>query len=249
MSEVNDSLKQELEECKKEREDQSRFLSMVIHALRTPLAGSMWTFKMLLDGDMGSFTDEQKKIIKTAYERTEQMADLMDEAILANQENIWDFQYKMEKIDIEKLLEKVISEFFEEARIKNVRIILDHPAVTPLYINADLSKLALAFQNLIGNAIKYNKEGGEIIIELNQENNKLNIEIRDTGIGIPDESKDKIFTEFFRAQNAKEATPKGTGLGLFTAKNIIERHGGSITYTSILGQGTTFLIELPFLAE
>src|SRR6266550_2078524 len=99
---VNSSIK-ELAKCQADNKSQSEFMSMVIHQLRAPLAGIKWTFEMLLDGDLGSFTDDQKKIIRMGFDKNKEMVKLLEEVTLANQNNSWDFQYNFESLDLESL--------------------------------------------------------------------------------------------------------------------------------------------------
>ena len=117
-------------------------------------------------------------------------------------------------------------------------------------IKGDYALLELAFSNLIGNAIKYTNFGGtiEVVIEDARNEDSVKVEVCDNGIGIPDGDKDKIFKEFFRASNVKHQNYEGTGLGLSVVKQIIEQHGGEITFQSPSrlanesGKGTCFKI-------
>lgn len=239
------NLEKDLVKYKEENKSQAEFISMIIHQLRTPLAGTKWTFKMLLDGDLGSFNDEQKQIIQKGYEKNEQIIKLLEEVTVANQNNSWDFQYDFKLTSIEPILESIIANFLEEARFKLVSIVLEHPASSIPHVMADAEKLSIVFQNLIENGIKYNFENGTLKIILILENDYLLIRFFDTGIGIDTEDKDKIFTEFFRTEAAKKHSLEGTGLGLFTAKKIIERHNGEIWFENEAPKGTTFYVKLP----
>lgn len=236
----------ELDACKNENRAKSEFLSMVTHQLRTPLSGIKWTFKMLLDGDLGSFTDEQRAIIQKGYESNERMIKLLEEVIVANHTNSWDFQYSRTPSDIEHIIGNIVTEFLEEARVHKIHMVFNHPPRPLPLISVDPEKIAIVFQNLIENAIKYSEPEDTITITMNElDANHVEITVADTGLGIPDEAKPSIFTKFFRADNVKELQKNGTGLGLFTAKNIVEKHGGTIRFESAMDQGTTFFITLP----
>ena len=240
-----EELEAELKQCKTENQAKSEFLSMVTHQLRTPLSGIKWTFKMLLDGDLGSFSDEQRQIITKGAESNERMLDLLNEIIVANQNQSWDFQYDMQKTDIEKLVERLITEYLETARAHDVHLVFNRPEETSPMIMADPDKIAIILQNLLENAIKYSHEEGTVTVTMIPTEETLAISVADTGIGIPAESQENIFTKFFRADNAKELKKEGTGLGLFTAKRIVEKHGGTLTFESETGKGTTFFVQLP----
>ena len=244
-SEKIKKLETELEHCHAQSTAKSEFLSMVTHQLRTPLSATKWVFKMLLDGDLGSFTEEQREIVKKGYENNEMMIDLLQEVITANKTGEWDFTYKLEKHDLEKILENIVTQFLEEARSKNIHIKFKRPkSPLPLAV-IDAEKIAIVFQNLIENAIKYSSEESTVTIHLESSKNTFNISVTDSGIGIPEKQRSRIFEKFFRADNAKEHQKHGTGLGLFTAKKIVERHNGSIEFETETGKGTTFHVVLP----
>ena len=116
-------------------------------------------------------------------------------------------------------------------------------------VRVDIEKISLAIQNLLDNAIRYNTIGGEIELALKKKDSEIEFSIRDTGIGIPKNQQQRIFTKFFRAPNALKLETEGSGLGLFIAKNIIEAHGGRIWFESEEGSGTTFYFTLPVVIE
>ena len=112
-------------------------------------------------------------------------------------------------------------------------------------INADKALLITAFENIIANAIYYNKSKGSILISATDKKSKVEIQIKDTGVGIRDEDQKSLFSQFYRGSDAPAMKTDGSGLGLFIAKAIIETHGGKIWFTSIYTKGATFFIELP----
>ena len=99
--------------------------------------------------------------------------------------------------------------------------------------------------NLVSNAVKYTPEGGQVTVRAWTEEDQIRLEVSDTGIGIPAEALPRIFTEFYRAKNARAMEVEGTGLGLVIAKDVVEQHGGEITVRSEVGQGSTFRVSLP----
>jgi two-component system sensor histidine kinase VicK len=109
----------------------------------------------------------------------------------------------------------------------------------------DQEKMKLAVQNLIDNAIKYSADNSKIDITLTSDNENIEFKIQDQGIGIPEAQQQKIFTKFFRGDNAEKVNTIGSGLGLFLAQNIIEAHSGKIWFESGAGSGTTFYFSLP----
>ena len=112
-------------------------------------------------------------------------------------------------------------------------------------MSGDPAQLREAIDNLIGNAIKYTPDNGAVRVRLEQNAGRVIFEVKDNGLGIPDDQQERLFQPFFRASNAKASTIEGTGLGLHLVKNIIERHGGKMRFKSVVGQGSLFGFELP----
>jgi signal transduction histidine kinase len=116
-------------------------------------------------------------------------------------------------------------------------------AVTQIHVDKEL--LRVAINNLISNAIKYNRNGGRIVLSLRESDETISIEVRDTGVGIAPEEQEQIFDKFFRLPGAEAGPRSGHGLGLALAKQIVELHGGEIRVESTVGEGSQFTIVLP----
>ncbi len=112
-------------------------------------------------------------------------------------------------------------------------------------ILVDPKRIRMVFQNLLSNAVKYSELKSKIIIDITKEGQNLLITFKDTGMGIPELDKDKIFTKLYRAKNVVSSATEGTGLGLYIAKNIVEQSGGKIWFESDLNNGTIFYVRLP----
>lgn len=238
-------LENELQKCRVENKAKSEFLSMVTHQLRTPLSGNKWALQMLLQEDLGPITKEQREVLQKAADSNQNMINLLQEIIRANQNDTWDFQYSIAKTDIRKVLRSNVNEFQEDASSHNIVLVIKETEDEIPLIEIDAEKISFVLQNFLENAIKYSKESGHVIVHLSKEDAHVTITIQDEGIGIPKEQQHLIFDKFFRADNAKEQKKEGTGLGLFTAHKIIERHHGSISFTSQENKGTVFSITLP----
>ena len=124
---------------------------------------------------------------------------------------------------------------------------MEPPAESPLEAEIDAEKFGLAISNLLENAIKYNVPNGQAVVSLNRQPDApfLQVNIADTGLGIPPEAMDKLFSKFFRAENALTKETTGSGLGLYIVKNIINRHGGQVWAESEIGRGSVFHFTLP----
>lgn len=226
----------------------SEIISVVAHQLRTPLSAIKWTLNMLLDGDLGELTTDQRSMIKKGFESNERMIVLINDLLSVDRLDSGKFKYTFVPVQFEDLLRAMIAELLPVAEAKKVHLSLDLPPILLPKIKVDPDKIHDVLQNMIDNAIKYSKEGGTVHITLRQEESAFHLSVADEGIGIPDAEKDKIFARFFRASNAAKTQTSGSGLGLFIALSIVRRHGGKIWFESVEGKGTTFHATFPSVA-
>jgi len=224
----------------------SQFVSVAAHQLRTPLAALKWSLKLLLDGDVGKLSAEQVSATEKNYEITERMIKLVNDLLDAARIEEGRFGYEFKEIDIVNFFEKLIKNYEPLAQKQKIRLSLvkSEDLISPLY--ADPDRISMAFSNLIDNAFHYTKPEGKVEIKLSREGEYAKITISDTGIGIPENERARVFSKFFRASNAIRHETEGTGLGLFIVRNIIKRHGGEVSFTSEEGKGTSFDVVLPF---
>lgn len=236
-------LEKENEKLKEIIEFKSDLISMMAHQLRTSLSASKWVLKMFSDGDLGKLNEEQKVFIKKTYENNEKMISLVSEMIDINKQEETKVFYKWDEHDIGEAIDDVLTDFLGEAKQRKVTLHFNKPE--EVLIECDEDKMKTAIQGLLENAIKYNKENGDVFIEIESDAHEVTISVRDTGIGIEETEKENIFNKFFRTKNAKKKENIGSGLGLFAVKSIVERHNGKIWFESTEGSGTTFFISLP----
>jgi len=229
----------------------TEFVSIAAHQLRTPLSAIKWTIRMLLDGDVGEITQEQRELLEKTYASNERMIHLINDLLNVTRIEEGRFLYNLRKEDIIKLIEKVIAPLKDVAKRKKIKMKFRKPSGKVPMIKIDAEKISLCVQNLVDNAIRYTYPGGEVDISVKYLKNKQEIlfSVKDTGIGIPKEQQGRVFSRFFRAENAIREETEGTGLGLFITKNIIEAHGGKIWFESEEGKGTTFYFTLPLKKE
>ncbi len=223
----------------------SEFVSIAAHQLRTPLSGIKWTLKLLLEGDAGALTPEQSELLKKGYETNERMIRLVNDLLNASRIEEGKFGYEFKDIDVARVLQSLVSSYSVLAKTKGIALLFEKTLNAPAMLYADPEKLALAVGNVIDNALKYTKEGGRIKVLLSRNAEFAEIQISDTGIGIPEAEQKKVFSKFFRASNVARLDIDGTGLGLFIAFHVIKRHGGNIFFISKEGEGATFTIRLP----
>jgi len=223
----------------------TEFVSIAAHQLRTPLSAIKWTLEMMLDGDMGEISEEQRGFLKKTYQSNERMIRLINDLLNVTRIEEGRFLYKTKKCDIIELAENVLAPLKEVARRKGIKVITDWPKKKIPKVEVDTEKISLVIQNLVDNAINYTKKGGEIKITIDYHKEEIIFSVKDNGIGISDSQKKRIFSKFFRGDNAVRAETEGTGLGLYIAKNIIEAHKGKIWFESEENKGTTFFFSLP----
>ena len=234
----------ENEKLKKMIELKSDLISISAHQLRTSLSAMKWTFKMLIDKDVGDINPEQEGMLKKSLESSERMVKLVNEMISINHAEDISFKYNFDDIQVRALIEDVLLDFSEESYKKGVELMFEKPKTKLSLVHIDDEKIRVVIQNLIENSIKYSEKGDKVFISNNQKDNFIEISVKDTGIGIPQNDQEKIFGKFFRASNAKKKEQVGSGLGLYTIKGIVEKHGGKIWFKSN-NKGTTFYFTVP----
>jgi PAS domain S-box-containing protein len=226
----------------------TEFVSISAHQLRTPLSAIKWSLKMLLDGDLGDLTKEQKEFVEKAYLSNERMIRLVNDLLNVTRIEEGRFLTNLKAENFVEIIKEMYPSFQELARKKNLAIELILKQDKFPLVLVDREKIKIVIQNLVENAIHYTPKG-KITITVEIKDNNLLFSVKDTGIGIPEKQKDRIFSRFFRAENAILSETEGTGLGLFISKNIIEAHGGKIWFESKEGEGTTFYFTLPLEKE
>lgn len=223
----------------------TEFVSLSAHQLRTPLSAIKWILRMLLDGDLGPLMDEQKEFLEKAFYSNERMIHLINDLLNITRIEEGRFLFTFKPVDIVKLTEEIVESFQDEIKRKKIIFEFKKPLNKILQVEGDNEKIKLAIENLIDNAITYTPENGKVTITL-EGNQEILFSIKDSGIGIPEEQKERIFNKFFRAKNALKMETEGSGLGLYITKNIIEAHGGKIWFESKENQGSTFYFTLPY---
>ena len=225
-------------------QSKSEFVSLISHQLRTPLTAVNWTFQILLKENLA---ENQRDLVKTGALATAELVSRIDDAIEVTKIEDGRFDYKFAVLDLEVLLRDVIEKEKMIAGQYDVAVVFEGLKNQAAQITADTHKLSVAISNLVDNAIRYSKNGGTVRISLAKvpDHPFFRMTVVDSGIGIPKEDMGRIFTKFFRSENARRVQPDGNGLGLFITKNIIETHGGKITVQSSLDQGSAFSVFLP----
>lgn len=222
----------------------SEFLSVVAHQLRTPLSGIKWTLSMIMNGELGPISNDQKVFIMKSYESNDRMIELVESMLHADRIDSGKYDLRLVPTQIFDLIDNVLYEILPAALKRNITIELNHRDAAMPQLNIDQEKMRAVFQNLLDNAVKYSKPGGKISVDVTETADSVKVAIHDEGVGIPTDQQALIFSRFFRARNALKVETDGNGLGLFIVKSIIEMHGGKIWFESKEDGGTTFYFTI-----
>ena len=222
----------------------SEFIEVAAHQLRTPLTSINWIFEAL---SKEKLEDGQKEMVTMGLSATAGVLKTVNDLLDVTQIEEGKFGYQLENINIISFMDQLLSEMTGFAKESGVSLYFKKPEEKSIDVFIDQQKLAIAISNMVSNAVKYNVEKGEVVIEIKKMEEKpyVQISIKDSGIGLEEDEIKKLFTKFFRSENAKRVVPDGAGLGLYITKNIIKRHGGEIWAESQLNRGSTFYFTLP----
>jgi len=226
---------------------QKDFITVAAHQLRTPLSGLSWVFELLAKKEIGPLTIEQEQAIDQGKKAVAESLKTVEDLLSAAQIEEGKFGFQFIVADLSKIIEDVFTKFEPSAQKDDVKLIFYRPNFKLEPFVMDPMRVKLVLEILVDNAIKYNVKNGEVRVKIESIPQKpfVGISVEDTGMGIEPEDISKLFTKFFRAPKIMKEATSGIGLGLYLAKNIIERHGGKIWVQSVAGRGSTFTFTLP----
>ena len=220
------------------------FISSVSHELKTPMVMLSGYSEALLD-DIVTEPEEVKEMVSIIKDESDRMNKLVSELLIIARMDSDDVLYDIKEQNFTMLLDELHQRFDYKLKDNNIELVIETGSET-VQFPFDYDKLNQVFTNLIDNAIRYTSRGDMITINVAEDNEDyVNIEVRDTGTGIKRENLKHIFERFYKADEARTRGKHGTGLGLYIVSNIIKKHGGTITADSIFGEGTVFTIKLP----
>lgn len=221
------------------------FISVAAHQMRTPLAAIKWAFELILASDEEKIAPELKKIAESGFESTNRILKIVNNFLDVDAVESVNMDYVFGPVNVSKVIEDVFLGIEITARERKVELVFSNEGEMLPFVQADQERLSMVFQNLIENALKYTIKEGTLTVQAHVQENSLLLSIADEGIGIPETEQQNIFSKFFRAENAKKTETDGNGLGLYTTKRIVEKHGGKIWFESKEGEGTTFFFTIP----
>jgi signal transduction histidine kinase len=255
VKEINATLQQRIDVATKELrssnsqlrhidEVKDEFISMASHQLRTPLTSVKGYISMVLEGDVGAVSSQQKQLLGEAFNSSERMVRLISDFLNVSRLQTGKFMIEKTPTDLAKLVEQEVESLRVIASTHGLKLSYRQPKTFPT-IPLDEGKMRQVVMNFIDNAIYYSKENSTVMIELAIEGDGVKFTVKDTGIGVPEAEQARLFHKFFRATNARKQRPDGTGVGLFLAKRVISEHSGKMIFSSVEGQGSTFGFYIP----
>lgn len=234
----------DITEVKRVEQVKAQFINMVAHELRTPLA-AVDGYLSVMDEKYVQDREKQREIISRSKQRIRALVDLVGDLLNVARMEAGTVERKITPQRIDSVLKEVVALMHPLAKQDLIHLEAQVPDLLPP-IQADREELIRMFNNLVSNAIKYNKQDGSVRITAQQDGPYVRVSVTDTGIGISKQGLSRLFSEFFREKTDKTRRITGTGLGLSIVKRIVDFYHARIEVESDLGKGSTFTVWLPF---
>lgn len=230
----------ESEQEKELTEKKISFFTHISHEFRTPLTLIINPLKELVKENTSE--DVQKKTTMI-HRNAKRLLSLVDQLLLFRKVESVDQQMRIEYFDMAEVCNEVYLSFSQHAVMKNIRFTYEKNE-QGVFVYADKEKIEIILFNLISNAFKYTEAGGEIGLKIQESENKIEVSVKDTGSGIPEDTGNKLFESFYQAGNTGKASQTGFGIGLYVSRKLAQAHQGQLSYNSEPGKGTVFCLML-----
>ncbi|NTV29097.1 MAG: HAMP domain-containing protein [Candidatus Omnitrophica bacterium] len=230
----------ELRRLEKIRQD---FVANVSHELRTPVASIKGYAETLLDGALED-KDHAREFVGVIRDNSDRLASLINDLLDLARIESGKMPMVFMPVELRPIVERCLGILESLAARKSLRITVEIPDSLPK-LNADEARISQVILNLLDNAVKYTPDGGEVRVRALQQENKVCVEVEDTGVGIPEADLPRIFERFYRVDKARSRELGGTGLGLSIVKHIVHAHGGEVSVISTPGRGSQFSFTVP----
>jgi signal transduction histidine kinase len=218
------------------------FVALISHDLRTPLTSIIGYVELTLDQD--GLNDEQRTYLEIVARNSERLLHLVNDLLFVARLEAGELELKPNELDLAAIARQSVDEAQPRAEAKGIDLSCEIEPVG--VIRADRGRMFQLLDNLLSNAIKFTPEGGRVAVQVTEREPGVRLTVSDSGIGIPEGDRKRLFDRFFRAASAVDRQIPGTGLGLYIARAIVEAHGGTISLDGTPASGSTFMVELPF---
>ena len=245
MDKLTDSVKKYIEKLEFEKRIRQEFFSNASHELKTPIT-SIRGYSEILQNGLAKDKEAQDDCIKRIIKETDNMTNLINDILMISKLETHDANVDFSEVRLFPLLQEVVDSLKPLADSYQVSLFMECQPIT-MYSSAQ--QLRELLNNLISNAIKYNVQGGKVWIQIQKEGDEIRIQIKDTGIGISETDKERIFERFYRVDKGRSKRQGGTGLGLSIVKHIVAYYDGEIDLQTKPGEGSTFIIKMPITEE
>jgi len=226
----------------------SMFVSMVAHEVKSPLAAVEGYLNLLSSGKIRENPEKERKMLKRSLLRLKTLRMMVAELMNLTAMETGNFTLKRSLLEIEQVVSEAVEYCREKAREKEITLSMTCEEKPELdQVLADKNAMRIVFTNLIDNAIKYTPNKGHVWIHVKQNGFYVKVKVKDDGIGMKPDEKDRVFDEFFRAKNKYTAHVPGTGLGLSLVKRLLDMHHGTITVETAPGKGSEFTVNIPIV--
>jgi signal transduction histidine kinase len=220
------------------------FLSLVSHELRTPLSLILISIDQILNTRCGKADKKEREVLGVLKTEANRFERLISNILLYSELKFQKIEHPRKLIDIKNIISKIVDSVKEEARKKSITIDNRVPSSIPNVMGVS-QYIRQMMANFLDNAIKFNREGGKVIIRAKKEGDYIRFEVDDTGIGIAERYYDMMFDPFQQVEDPMTRKVGGSGLGLAINKEIVEAHGGEIWVESVMGKGSKFIFTIP----
>lgn len=239
-----DELRRERDRVQAAYEVKSQFVSVVSHELRTPLTSINGALGLLRTGAYDNDPAKARNILEIAHKNSIRLSALINDLLDLQKLESGQMSYSFDEVDLADIVEECIGAMETFAQTYGISIDFS-PGAQRVFVRADRDRLHQVLDNLLSNAVKFSKRGEKVEVRIRRTAGRAWVEVQDHGIGIPANSREKVFGKFTQVDSSDRRAHGGTGLGLCIAQEIMAAHGGSVDYTSTLGEGTTFVIDFP----
>jgi len=225
-------------------QDKNRFITMVAHELKSPLAAILNYVNIIVSGMFDDQIEKVHEMLGRCKIRGEALLDLIRDLLFLNQREAGKIAKTFERLELKQILKEQLEFFQSQAERDKIELKLEAEG-SSYPVRADRQDLDRIFMNLISNGLKYNRDDGSLTVKLETTNDGVVVKVIDTGIGMSDKEKERLFKEFYRVKNTNTFGIPGTGLGLATVKRVLSEYNGVIEVDSEPGRGTTVTVVLP----